>query len=33
VRLIEGVDHMGIVSDAKAVSAVADEVAKARVGS
>jgi len=33
VRLIEGVDHMGIVSDAKAVSPIADEVAKARVGS
>jgi pimeloyl-ACP methyl ester carboxylesterase len=33
VRLIDGVDHMGIVSDPKAVSAIADEVAKARVGS
>ena len=33
VRLIEGVDHMGIVSDAKAVAAIADEVAKTRVGS
>lgn len=33
VRLIDGVSHMGIVSDSKAVSAVADDVAKARVGS
>ena len=33
VRLIDGVDHMGIVSDARAVSTIADEVAKARVGS
>jgi len=33
VRLIGGVDHMGIVSDARAVEAVADDVAKARVGS
>jgi alpha-beta hydrolase superfamily lysophospholipase len=29
VKLIEGVDHMGIVSDPKAVSVVADDVAKA----
>jgi pimeloyl-ACP methyl ester carboxylesterase len=33
VRLIDGVDHMGIVSDPHAVSAVADEVVKGRVGS
>ena len=33
VRLIEGVDHMGIVSDVRAVSAIADEVAKTRAGS
>ncbi len=33
VKLIGGVSHMGIVSDSKAVSAVADDVAKARVGS
>jgi pimeloyl-ACP methyl ester carboxylesterase len=33
VRLIAGVDHMGIVSDLHAVSVVADEVAKGRVGS
>jgi alpha-beta hydrolase superfamily lysophospholipase len=33
VKLIDGVDHMGIVSDPKAVSAVADDVARARVGS
>jgi pimeloyl-ACP methyl ester carboxylesterase len=33
VRLIDGVDHMGVVSDARAVSFVADDVAKARAGS
>lgn len=33
VRLIEGVDHMGIVSDPKAVSAVADDVANAQARS
>jgi len=30
VKLIDGVDHMGIVSDPKAASAVADDVARAR---
>jgi alpha-beta hydrolase superfamily lysophospholipase len=33
VRLIEGVNHMGIVSDPAAVSAIADEVAKVGSGS
>jgi alpha-beta hydrolase superfamily lysophospholipase len=33
VRLIEGVDHMGIVSDPAAVSAIADDMVKARTGS
>ena len=33
VKLIEGVDHMGIVSDVRSVSAIADEVAKTRAGS
>jgi len=33
VRLIDGVDHMGIVSDRHAVSAVADEVVNGRAGS
>jgi pimeloyl-ACP methyl ester carboxylesterase len=33
VKLIDGVDHIGIVSDPHAVSAVADEVVKGRVGS
>ena len=33
VKLIAGVDHMGIVSDPLAVAAVADDVAKARAGS
>jgi pimeloyl-ACP methyl ester carboxylesterase len=33
VKLIDGVDHMGVVSDPKAVSAIADDVAKARAGS
>jgi hypothetical protein len=28
VRLIDGVNHMGIVSDPKAVSVVADDVAR-----
>ena len=33
VRLIDGVNHMGIVSDPAAVSAIADDVAKAGGGS
>jgi alpha-beta hydrolase superfamily lysophospholipase len=33
VRLIDGVNHMGIVSDPAAVSAIADDVAKAGTGS
>lgn len=33
VKLIDGVDHMGIVGNAKAVAAVADDVANARTGS
>ena len=33
VKLIDGVDHMGIVSDAKAVSVIAEDVARVRVGS
>ena len=33
VRLIEGVNHMGIVSDPAALSAIADDVAKAGSGS
>jgi alpha-beta hydrolase superfamily lysophospholipase len=33
VRLIDGVDHMGIVCNAHGVAAVADEVANARMGS
>ena len=33
VKLIEGVNHMGIVSDPAAVSAVADEVVKAGLNS
>jgi alpha-beta hydrolase superfamily lysophospholipase len=33
VRLIDGVNHMGIVSDPAAVSAIADDVAKAASGS
>jgi alpha-beta hydrolase superfamily lysophospholipase len=33
VKLIDGVDHMGIVSDAAAVSAIADEFVKAGSGS
>jgi alpha-beta hydrolase superfamily lysophospholipase len=33
VKLIDGVDHMGIVSDPKAVSAVAEDVARAGAGS
>jgi alpha-beta hydrolase superfamily lysophospholipase len=33
VRLIEGVDHMGIVSDPAAVSAIADDMVKAGTGS
>jgi alpha-beta hydrolase superfamily lysophospholipase len=33
VRLIDGVNHMGIVSDPAAVSAIADDVAKAGSGS
>jgi len=33
VRLIEGVSHMGIVSDPRAVSAIAEDVVKAGAGS
>ena len=33
VKLIEGVNHMGIVSAPKAVSVIADDVAKAGSGS
>jgi alpha-beta hydrolase superfamily lysophospholipase len=33
VKLIDGVNHIGVVSDPKAVSVVADEVAKAESGS
>jgi alpha-beta hydrolase superfamily lysophospholipase len=33
VKLIDGVDHMGIVGDPRAVAAVADDVVSARVGS
>jgi alpha-beta hydrolase superfamily lysophospholipase len=33
VKLIDGVSHMGIVSDPRAVAAVADDVARVRVGS
>jgi alpha-beta hydrolase superfamily lysophospholipase len=33
VKLIDGVDHMGIVSDPRAVSAVAEDVARAGAGS
>jgi alpha-beta hydrolase superfamily lysophospholipase len=33
VRLIEGIDHMGIVGSPKAVAVVADDVAKGGVGS
>ena len=33
VKLIDGVDHMGIVCDARGVAAVADYVAKSRTGS
>ena len=33
VRLIDGVNHMGILSDPKAVSVIADDVAKAGSGS
>jgi alpha-beta hydrolase superfamily lysophospholipase len=33
VKLIDGVNHMGVVSDPKAVSIIADEVAQARSGS
>jgi hypothetical protein len=33
IRLIAGVNHMGIVSDPAAVSAIADEVAQAKSGS
>jgi pimeloyl-ACP methyl ester carboxylesterase len=32
VKLIDGVDHIGIVGDPKAVAAVADDVANARIG-
>jgi alpha-beta hydrolase superfamily lysophospholipase len=33
VKLIDGVDHMGIVSDPRAVAAVAEDVARAGAGS
>jgi hypothetical protein len=33
VRLIDGVNHMGIVSDPAAVAAIVDDVAKAGSGS
>jgi hypothetical protein len=33
VKLIAGIDHMGIVSDIRAVSAVAEDVARAGTGS
>src|SRR5205085_10903607 len=33
VKLIDGVDHMGIVSDRKAVSGIAEDVARAGAGS
>jgi alpha-beta hydrolase superfamily lysophospholipase len=33
VKLIDGVDHMGIVCNAQAVAAVADDVANTRIGS
>jgi hypothetical protein len=33
VRLVEGVNHMGIVSDPAAISVIADDVAKAGGGS
>jgi len=33
VKLIDGVNHMGVVSDPKAVSIIADDVAKAESGS
>jgi pimeloyl-ACP methyl ester carboxylesterase len=33
VRLIDGVNHMGVVSNPAAVSVIADEVAKAGAGS
>ena len=33
VKLIEGVNHMGVVSDPRAVSAIADDVARAGAGS
>jgi hypothetical protein len=33
VRLIDGVNHMGIVNDAAAVAAIADDIAKAGSGS
>jgi hypothetical protein len=33
VRLLEGVNHMGIVSDPAAVSAIAEDVMKAGSGS
>ena len=33
VKLIDGVDHMGIVCNPRAVAAVADDVVSARIGS
>ena len=33
VKLIDGINHMGVVSDPRAVSVIADDVAKAASGS
>jgi hypothetical protein len=33
VRLLPGINHMGIVADARAVSAIADDVVKSEVSS
>jgi pimeloyl-ACP methyl ester carboxylesterase len=33
VKLIDGVDHIGIVSDPRAVSAIAEDIATASAGS
>ena len=33
VKLIDGVNHMGVVSDPKAVSIIADDVAKREANS
>jgi hypothetical protein len=32
VKLIDGVDHIGVVSDPRAVSVIADDVAKGESG-